>query len=50
MPNFVVKAVAKLKEHKIAVAVIIAVGAGVDHFLGNAVLSGLIADLLASAP
>jgi hypothetical protein len=28
----------------------VAVGAGVDYFLGNQVLSGLIADILASAP
>jgi hypothetical protein len=39
---------AKVRAHKWLVAVLLGVAAAGDHFLGNAVLSGLIADLLAA--
>ena len=44
------KIIAKLKAHKWAVAIVIGVAAAADHFLGNAIVSGILVDLLASVP
>jgi peptidoglycan biosynthesis protein MviN/MurJ (putative lipid II flippase) len=39
---------AKVRAHKWLVAILIGAGAAADHFFGSAVLSGLVADLLAA--
>jgi hypothetical protein len=50
MPDFVSKLVAKVKDHKLVIAGLVAVAAGLDHFFGSAIISSTLADLLNSAP
>ena len=50
MKDQLAKLVARLKEHKILVAVAIGVAAAADHFIGSGVISATLSDLLASAP